>query len=239
VLAIALDPGGIALSFAAGLAGFTSPCLLPLVPGYLSFVSGVGFDELGSRQREVVYATGAFIGGFGATFVALGAGAAWFGTALLENRRPLEIAAGVLLIAAALVILGLPLPRALALERRARIGGGARLGTAALAGAGFAIAWTPCVGPTLGAVLTLAAASGDAAEGAVLLGAYSLGLGLPFLLAGIAFTRALGVFAVVRRRWRAVRLVAAALLLVFGVLLVTGYLSDVTADLARYTDWQL
>jgi cytochrome c-type biogenesis protein len=187
-----------------------------------------------------VRATAAFIGGFGAMFVLLGAGAAWFGTALLANRRPLEIAAGILVMLAALVVAGLPLPRSLAVERRFGVAfRGTRLVTAALAGGAFAVAWTPCVGPTLGAVLTLAAASGGAADGAVLLGAYSLGLGLPFLLAGIAFTRTLGVLAVVKRNWRAVRLVSAGFLLLFGILLVTGHLANITADLARYTDWQI
>jgi cytochrome c-type biogenesis protein len=240
VLGIALDAGGLALAFAAGLVGFTSPCLLPLVPGYLSFVSGVGFDELGVRTREVTTATAAFVAGFAAMFVALGAGAAWFGTFLLENRRPLEIAAGVLVCAAALVVAGLPLPAGLARERRfvPRLGA-PRLVTAAGAGLAFAVAWTPCVGPTLGAVLTLAAASDGAADGAVLLAAYSLGLGVPFLLAGLLFTRALGVHAAVRRHWRAVRLGSAALLFAFGVLLLTGTLVRLTAELSRFTDWQI
>jgi cytochrome c-type biogenesis protein len=94
---IDLGPAGIAAAFAAGFLSFLSPCVLPLIPGYLSFVSGVGFDELGARPQRVVTATAAFVAGFGAMFVALGAGAAWFGDALLANRRPLEIAAGVLI----------------------------------------------------------------------------------------------------------------------------------------------
>jgi len=99
---IELGPAGLVVAFAAGLISFSSPCVLPLVPGYLSFVSGVGFDELGARPRRVVVSTAAFVAGFTAMFVAFGAGSAWFGNALLANRRPLEIAAGAFVIIAAL-----------------------------------------------------------------------------------------------------------------------------------------
>ena len=174
------------------------------------------------------------------SFVALGAGAAWFGGLLLSNRRTLEIVAGVLLLAAAVVVAGAPLPRRLALERRApRRARGTPLVTAAAAGVAFAIAWTPCVGPTLGAVLTLAASSGSAGSGAVLLGAYALGLGLPFLAAALLVTRSFAVSAWLRRRRRTVQLVSAALLAVFGVLVLTGHLVGLTRELARFTGWQL
>ena len=240
MLAIALDPAGLALAFAAGVVAFTSPCLLPLVPGYLSLVSGVAADELADRRREVAGAAGTFVAGFGAMFVALGAGAAWFGGLLLSNRRTLEIVAGVLLLAAAVVVAGAPLPRRLALERRAPLRArGTRLVPAAAAGVAFAIAWPPWVGPPLGAVLTLAASSGSAGSGAVLLGAYALGLGLPFLAAALLVTRSFAVSAWLRRRRRTVQLVSAALLAVFGVLVLTGHLVGLTRELARFTGWQL
>lgn len=107
---IELGPAGIAIAAAAGVVTFTSPCVLPLVPAYLSFVSDVGFGELGAETRRVVRSTAAFVAGFTAMFVALGAGAAWFGNVLLTNRRPREIAAGVFVILAAITFLGLPLP---------------------------------------------------------------------------------------------------------------------------------
>ncbi len=235
---IELGPAGFALAFAAGVVTFSSPCVLPLVPGYLSFVSGVAFDELGARTGRVVMTTAAFVAGFTVMFVAFGAGAAWFGGALLANRRPLEIAAGIFVIAAALVVAGLPLPRVLNVERRlqlARGPGGAV--TAVFAGVAFAIAWTPCIGPTLAAILTLSAGAGGAFEGAVLLAAFSLGLGLPFLLFGIAFTRALALVRVLRRYRRRVNLASATVLALFGILLVTGDLVRLTARLARFSGW--
>jgi cytochrome c-type biogenesis protein len=237
---IELGPAGLAIAFAAGVVSFSSPCVLPLVPGYLSFVSGVGVDELGVRTGRVVAMTAAFVGGFTTMFVALGAGSAWFGTALLANRRPLEIAAGILVIVAAVGLLGLPLPRLLQTERRFHLRTGRRgLATAGGAGIAFAIGWTPCIGPTLAAILTLSASSASAAEGSVLLGAFSLGLGLPFLVAGVAFTRALGVLSWVRSHWRAVTLGSAAFLATFGALLISGDLVELTTRLARYTGWQI
>ena len=237
ILAIAPNAAGLSLAFAAGLVSFVSPCVLPLVPGYLSYVSGVDFDELGARPRRVTATTAAFVVGFTAMFVALGAGAGWFGTGLLTHRRLLDVIAGVFIITAALIIAGVPLPRVLAQERRLGLrAGGSSYVNAGLIGVGFAIAWTPCLGPTLGAILTLAA-EGKPTEGAVLLAIYSLGLGVPFLLSGLAFTRALSVVHGVRRRWRIVSLVSAALLLAFGVLLITGDFTRFTTHLTRFSQF--
>lgn len=233
---VELGPSGLLVAFAAGFVSFLSPCVLPLIPGYLSFVSGVGFDELGARPRRVALATAAFVVGFGSMFVALGAGAAWFGGALLDNRRALEIAAGTFVALAGVVYAGLPLPRALLTERRLRPPSQSHtVVTATLAGVAFAVGWTPCIGPTLAAILGLAAAGGRPEQGAVLLAVYSLGLGLPFLLAGLAFTRALAVVRVVRRHWRTVSVASGSLLVVFGVLLATGELVRLTTRLARFT----
>jgi cytochrome c-type biogenesis protein len=232
---IDLGPAGIAAAFAAGFLSFLSPCVLPLIPGYLSFVSGVGFNELGARPERVVATTAAFVTGFGAMFVALGAGAAWFGDALLANRRPLEVAAGAFIILAGIMYAGLPLPRVLLAERRLPLSGGPRVLTPALTGVAFAIGWSPCIGPTLAAILALAAGSGSAGEGAVLLGVYSLGLGVPFLLAGLAFTRALGLARTIRSHWRVVGVGSGALLVAFGTLLATGELTRITAELSRFT----
>ncbi len=228
-------PAAFVLAFAAGFISFVSPCVLPLIPGYLSLVSGVGFDELGSEPGRVTRATAAFVVGFGAIFVALGAGAGWLGEFLLTNRRSLEIVAGAFIVLAGLVYMGLPVPLAVLGERRVELPRRGGLLGAGLAGVAFGIGWTPCVGPTLAAILGIAASDGGAGRGAVLLAVYALGLGVPFLLAGLAFTRALGVVRALRQHWRAVGVASGALLVVFGVLLATGELVRFTTRLARFT----
>jgi cytochrome c-type biogenesis protein len=233
---IDFGPGAFAAAFAAGIVSFVSPCVLPLIPGYLCFVSGVGFDELGARPRRVVGQTAWFVLGFGVMFTLFGAGAAWFGNALLVHRRSLEIAAGAFIVLAGLIYAGLPLPGVLLAERRIHVGrrpGGPV--TALAAGVAFAIGWTPCIGPTLAAILTLAAAEGHAEQGAALLLVYALGLGVPFLAFGLAFTRALGLARVMRRHWRLVSIASGTLLVAFGVLLATGELIRLTSMLSRFT----
>jgi cytochrome c-type biogenesis protein len=233
---IDFGPGAFAAAFAAGIVSFVSPCVLPLIPGYLCFVSGVGFDELGARPRRVVGQTAWFVLGFGLMFTLFGAGAAWFGNALLVHRRSLEIAAGAFIVLAGLIYAGLPLPGVLLAERRIHVGrrpGGPV--TALAAGVAFAIGWTPCIGPTLAAILTLAAAEGHAEQGAALLLVYALGLGVPFLAFGLAFTRALGLARVMRRHWRLVSIASGTLLVAFGVLLATGELIRLTSMLSRFT----
>lgn len=229
-------PGALAAAFAAGFVSFVSPCVLPLIPGYLSFVSGVGFDELGAQPRRVTKATALFVLGFATMFVAFGAGAAWFGGMLLENRRTLEVAAGIFIALAGLVYAGVPLPRLLLAERRLQ-SPSRRSGvvTPMLAGVAFAVGWTPCVGPTLAAILALAAGEGHPGQGAVLLAVYALGLGIPFLLFGLLFTRSLGLVRAFRRNWRVVSLASGSLLVAFGVLLATGELVRLTTRLARFT----
>jgi cytochrome c-type biogenesis protein len=237
---IELGPAALAAAFAAGFISFASPCVLPLIPGYLSFVSGVSFNELGAQPRRVVGTTAAFVAGFGAMFVALGAGAAWFGGALLENRRILEIVAGLFIALAGVVYAGLPLPRALLAEHRVQVrrsSSGSAV-TATLAGVAFAVGWTPCIGPTLAAILALAA-GGSAGQGAILLGVYSLGLGVPFLLFGLLFTRSLGLVGVLSSRWRIVSISSGALLVVFGILLATGELVRLTTQLSRFTGFSI
>lgn len=237
---IGLGPLGLAVAFAAGLVSFTSPCVLPLVPGYLSFVSGVGFDELGARPRRVASTTTAFVAGFSAMFIALGVGAAWFGSGLQEHQRTLQIVGGAFLIAAAVVYAGIPLPRILTAERRLHIDRGGTSGylTAGATGLVFALGWTPCLGPTLGAILSLSFL-GSPGQAAVLLGVYSLGLGIPFLLFGLAFTKALGFAGWLRRHWRIVSYGSATLLVALGVLLITGDFVRILNQLARYTGWQI
>ena len=233
---IHFGPGAFAAAFAAGIVSFASPCVLPLIPGYLSFVSGVGFDELGARPRRVVGQTSWFVLGFGVMFALFGAGAAWFGNALFVHRRSLEIVAGAFIVFAGLIYAGLPLPALLLAEKRIHVRR-ERSGpvTALAAGVAFAIGWTPCIGPTLAAILTLAAGEGHSGQGAVLLLVYALGLGVPFLAFGLAFTRALGLARALRRRWRIVSIASGTLLVAFGALLATGELIRLTSTLSRFT----
>ena len=228
-------PAAFAAAFAAGLLSFTSPCVLPLVPGYLSYVSGVGVDELGARPRRVAITTAWFVAGFGAMFVAFGAGAALFGDVLVRHRRPLEIAAGAFIVFAGLVFAGVRLPINLLREKRLELPRATGPFAPALTGVAFAVGWTPCVGPTLAAILALSAGGASPEQGVVLLAVYALGLGVPFLLFGLAFTRALSVVRAFRRHWRLVGVTSGALLVGFGVLLASGQLFQLTTRLARFT----
>lgn len=195
----------------------------------------MGFDELAERPRRVVGAALAFVAGFGAVFVLFGAGAAWFGDALLANRRSLEIAAGAFIVFAGLVYARVPLPLIVLGECRV----GLRRGVPLLSGAAFATGWTPCVGPTLAAILALSAAGASPIEGAVLLAVYALGLGIPFVLFALAFARAFELTAFLREHARGFALASGALLVVFGVLLATGQLVRLTTDLARFSGLSL
>jgi cytochrome c-type biogenesis protein len=220
---------------AAGFVSFASPCVLPLVPGYLSYMSGLSGAEVdagasgrsGSVTARVTLAALLFVVGFSLVFVALGAALGGLTSWLIANREPVTRVAGVLVIALGLFMAGLVKAPWLYRERRVR----ADRVPAGLAGAlplgmVFGLGWTPCIGPTLGAVLGLAAATGGAARGAVLLFAYSLGLGIPFLLAGLGFRFALGWFAGLRRHVHRLELAGGVLLVAIGVLLVTGLWTD-------------
>lgn len=237
---IEFGPSGLLAAFAAGFVGFISPCVLPLVPGYLSFLGGAssGEGEAASR-RTVVIATSLFVLGFGAMFVALGAGSAVFGNALLSNRRTLEIVAGIFLILAGVIFVGARLPMFAYREWRVHAPRNAGRATPVLAGVAFAIGWTPCLGPTLAAILTLSAAGGDPGQGAVLLAVYALGLGIPFILFGIWFTRALSMTSALRRRAKVIGIASGILLIIFGALLATGQLARLTARLAGFTEFAI
>lgn len=225
-------PLALVIAVAAGFVSFASPCVLPLVPGYLSYMSGVsGQDvEAGGRGRtgRVVLAATLFVLGFSVVFVLLGAALGTLTTWLLTYRDALSRVAGVLVIVFGLVLAGVlrvPLLNREARFRADKVPGG--LAGAFPLGMVFGLGWTPCIGPTLGAVLGLAVASGGAARGAVLLFAYSLGLGIPFLIAAAGFRTALGRFPRLRRRFRLFEVAGGGLLAVIGLLLVTGLWSDV------------
>jgi cytochrome c-type biogenesis protein len=238
---ISADPVGVLVAFGAGMLSFLSPCVLPLVPGYVSMVSGLSASELeagagrdlGPLLRGVV----GFVAGFTVVFTALGAAASGLGHLLLGHQRSLDVAAGVLVVLFGVWMVGIATPSRFLRERRFHPRP-SRLGAWAppVLGMAFAFGWTPCVGPVLGGVLGLAATRATLGSGVALLLAYSLGLGVPFLATGVALGRLTPFFARFRGHLFLVNVVSGVALVAFGVLLVTDnlhWLSSVTADVLR------
>jgi cytochrome c-type biogenesis protein len=222
-----------AIAFAAGVVSFMSPCVLPLVPAYLSYVTGMsaadlrGDEEAGGRKSmgRIVAGTLGFVVGTGLVFVSFGALFGSFGDALQRHALGLSQIFGVVTIVLGLVLAG-ALSKIDLLNRDVRIHRlpGKGLIAAPLLGITFALGWTPCIGPTLGVVLGLAASSdqASAARGATLSFAYCLGLGIPLLVTGLAFNRAMATFGAIKRHYRGIMAVSGALLVVLGILQVTG-----------------
>jgi cytochrome c-type biogenesis protein len=206
------------VAFLAGLVSIITPCVLPLVPGYLSAVSAVEADRLGEAGvgRRVAMASIPFVLGFTAVFVALGAGAAALGGLLDLNRRA-ELA-GLILIVLGLAFLGL-LPWPERLVAPGLLTGARRRGSGALLGAAFAVCAAPCIGTVLASVLVLAGNTETALRGSVLLAAYSAGLGIAFVLAAVAFVRAMSAFRWLRDQYQLIRAISGAALIVLGLLL--------------------
>ncbi|MDP9863507.1 MULTISPECIES: cytochrome c biogenesis CcdA family protein [Streptosporangium] len=205
------------IAVAAGLVSFLSPCVLPLVPGYLSYVTGMSADP---KRGRMVAGIALFILGFAVVFVAGGALFGGLGAVLLGNADIITRVLGALTVVLGLAFMGV-VP---GLQRDFRIH---RLPAAGLAGAPllgvvFGLGWTPCIGPTLGVVLTLGLTEGSAGRGALLAFAYALGLGLPFLAAGLAYRKALHTFKAVRRHSQLITRVGGVMLVAVGLLLVTG-----------------
>jgi cytochrome c-type biogenesis protein len=220
-------------AFAVGFASFISPCVLPLVPGYLAAVSGVTVAELQEgdhRARDVLYPSAIFCLSFTIIFVALGMSATGLGSVLSENRRALEQAAGIVIILLGVYFLLTPLIDRLNKEWRPEALMVRATGGPVIAGAAFAIAWTPCVGPTLTSILAAASASDTVGQGGLLLAFYSLGLAIPFLLFALAFDRATTAFSWVRNHYAVITGISGAVLIVMGVLLLTGEMTTLNDE---------
>ncbi|RYU14892.1 cytochrome c biogenesis CcdA family protein [Nocardioides iriomotensis] len=217
----------------AGLVSFFSPCVVPLLPGYLSYATGLsGADLERARRGRMVLGSLLFVLGFTFVFVALGTLSGALGDLLWEYMTPITRVLGVVTILVGLAFLGLVpwLQRDVRVHRVPAVG----LAAAPLLGVLFGLGWTPCIGPTLAAVQTLALTEGTAARGALLSVAYSLGLGIPFVLAGLAFRRMLGAVAWVRRHQVWVTRAGGVMLVAVGVLLVTGVWDVWVGDLRNW-----
>jgi len=241
-------------AFFAGLLSFISPCVLPLVPGYLSFISGVTLDQLrgpgagvpshgeapagaaaialprGAATRQVFFASLAFVLGFTTVFVALGATASTIGAFLFQKSAVISKIAGGLLIVFGLHTMGVVKIPFLYQEKRWDAGSKKPAGLvgAFLVGLAFAFGWTPCIGPILSTILTLAADEGTLKRGILLLAVYSLGLGVPFLLTSLAVNQFFAAFAKIRRYYHAIEVTAGLLMIVIGGLIFTNRFTLIT-----------
>jgi cytochrome c-type biogenesis protein len=232
------DPAslGLALAFSAGLLSFISPCVLPLIPSYLTFVTGVGFDELGNSRRAAVIHALLFVLGFTMIFVALGASATVLGRVLIHYRVWITRVGGALIVLFGLYLLGIVRVAAFDRERRVHLANKPMgyLGSV-LVGIAFGAGWTPCLGPILGAILTYTAATADLSRGLPLLLAYSLGLALPFLAAAVAVERFLETVSRLRPHLARVSQVSGALLVIVGLMMVFDYFTIMATYLQALT----
>ncbi|MER7480588.1 cytochrome c biogenesis protein CcdA [Streptomyces sp. NPDC126510] len=245
-LAEVADPNGTVLNGAllvalpiallGGLVSFFSPCVLPLVPGYLSYVTGVaGTDLAEARRGRMVAGASLFVLGFTAVFVSTGALFGYFGQTLQEQQGVLSKVLGVLMILMGVFFMGL-MPWLTQREFRFHRRPVAGLVGAPLLGALFGIGWTPCIGPTLASVLALSSDQGSAGRGAVLTVAYCLGLGVPFVLAAVAFRKALGAFGWIKRHYVWVMRIGGTMMIVTGLLLLTGAWDRIVQEMQVWSD---
>ncbi|WSD11507.1 cytochrome c biogenesis protein CcdA [Streptomyces hirsutus] len=224
------------IALLGGLVSFFSPCVLPLVPGYLSYVTGVsGTDLAEARRGRMVAGASLFVLGFTVVFVSGGAFFGYFGQTLQEQSGILTKVLGVLMILMGVFFMGM-MPWLTQREFRFHKRPAAGLAGAPVLGALFGIGWTPCIGPTLASVLTLSAQQESAGRGAVLTVAYCLGLGLPFVLAAVAFRKALGAFGWVKRHYVWVMRIGGTMMIVTGVLLLTGVWDSLVMEMQTWSN---
>jgi cytochrome c-type biogenesis protein len=235
-----MDPingADVPVAFAAGLVSFVSPCVLPLVPGYLSAVTGVSVTEFeGADWRRVLGPSLLFIASCSTVFILLGLTATALGSGLQEHQDLLTNIGAVMLIVMGVLFIAATYVDRLNAEWHvdallARAGKGGPI----VAGAAFSIAWTPCTGPALGGILTLAGIQGEALHGAFLLFVYSLGLAVPFLITALAFLRATTAFAVIKRHYRAIVGFGGGILIVMGILILSGGFTQLNIWAQRVT----
>lgn len=237
---------GIIVAFGAGALSFLSPCVLPLLPGYLSMMSGYSVADLEAGNTSVARmfrVTLLFVAGFTVVFVAVGASATVLGGWLLRNQLLTTIIAGWVIIAFGILMVALAVSKSSSLsflmrERRPDVKP-SRLGSFAppVMGVAFGFGWTPCIGPVLGVILTAAAASESLTQGMVLLLFFSLGLGVPFILAAIGLTKAFRVISFMRRYLRTINIGSGVALTAFGVVMVTGQINVISIWITNFMVW--
>lgn len=227
---------GLLIAFSAGLLSFLSPCVLPLVPSYVTFITGMSLEDLQRSRRNTFIHALLFVCGFTLIFLALGAGATVFGQLMLRYRDWISRIGGVLVIIFGLYMLGVLNLGLLARDTRLHLANKplGYLGTLVV-GIAFGAGWSPCIGPILGAILTMAANEADLQRGLLLLLTYSLGLAVPFLLAAVMVDRFLSVFAKLRHHMVWVNRIAGALLVLVGVLMVTNRFTMLASWLQDFT----
>jgi cytochrome c-type biogenesis protein len=233
-----VSAGEIPVALLAGFLSFLAPCVLPLVPGYLSAVSAVEADRLGERgtARRVVVASIPFVLGFTVVFVSLGVGAALLGDSLFRDQFLLEKVAGFVLVVLGLAFMGL-LPWPERLLGAGLIQGARGRGSRLLLGGAFAVCAAPCIGPVLAGILLLAGDSETVLDGAVLLAVYSLGLAVPFVAAGALFTRSMGAFRWLRNHYTAIQVVGGSIMVAVGLLLFFERFYVLRIYLNRFLEW--
>jgi cytochrome c-type biogenesis protein len=227
-------------AFGAGFLSFISPCVLPLIPGYLSFVSGVSLEEMRDEsavaaRRQVVITSLAFVLGFSLVFIALGASASAVGKFLFRNSNLLGKIAGVLVIIFGLHTMGVFRIPFLETEKRLQAGAKPKsLFGAMMVGMAFGFGWTPCIGPILSGILVLAGSQDTIWEGVVMLAVYSMGLGIPFLLTSLAINKFFAASGRIRRHYHAIEVASGALLVGIGLLLFTDQMTVIVRYLTPY-----
>jgi cytochrome c-type biogenesis protein len=232
----------IFVAFAAGVLSFLSPCVLPLIPSYLSFVSGISLEEMRGDQARarvrwrVVLNSVAFIIGFSLVFVSLGASASFIGSFFLNYRNLIRLLGGMFIVAVGLYLIGIfkvaALERYLQFNLKDKPAG--YLGSV-LVGVTFAVAWTPCVGPILGAILAIAGTSADIGRGVVLLAMYAVGLAVPFFFSALAVNSFFQFSQAFRRYIQAFHVASGVLLVLAGILLMTDYMTSLNTYVLRFT----
>jgi len=213
------------LAFGAGFISFLSPCVLPLIPGYISYISGESLGDIVEKQKKVILKTVLFSLGFSLVFISFGATASLIGNILLENSNTLRIIAGIIIIIFSLQLIGVLNLNFLNQEKRFQTKNYSNnLFFPVLVGAAFGFGWTPCIGPVLGSILTLAAVESSIGRGILLLSFYSLGLAIPFILSGYAISKFLAFSKNFRKNIKIVSITGGVILLITGILILTNKL---------------